>query len=70
MRVSTEFYKSLYTTEKVNYKVQEKLLRNVKTKLSKEKQTELDKPFSDKEVWKAIQNLPNGKSPVEFYKEF
>ena len=76
MRVSTEFYKNLYTTEKVNYKVQEKLLRNVKTKLSKEKQTELDKPFSDKEIWKAIQNLPNGKSPgldgfpVEFYKEF
>ena len=76
MRVSTEFYKNLYTTEKVNYKVQEKLLRNVKTKLSKEKQTELDKPFRDKEIWKAIQNLPNGKSPgldgfpVEFYKEF
>ena len=76
MRVSTEFYKNLYTTEKVNYKVQEKLLRNVKTKLSKEKQTELDKPFTDKEIEKAIEKLPKGKSPgldgfpIEFYKEY
>ena len=76
MRISTEFYKKLYKTEKVNEKIQEKLLRNVKTKLSKEKQTELDKPFTDKEIERAIEKLPNGKSPgldgfpIEFYKKY
>ena len=76
MRISTEFYKNLYTTEKVNTSTQEKLLRNVKTKLSKEKQTELDKPITAKEIEKAIQYLQKGKSPgldgipVEFYKEY
>ena len=34
-------------------KVQEKILRNVKTKLSKENQTELDKPFSSCPTTKA-----------------
>ena len=76
MRISTDFYKKLYTTEKVNDRIQENLLRNIKTKLSKEKQTELDKPFFEKEIEKAIQKLQNGKSPgldgfpIEFYKEY
>ena len=76
MRVATDFYKKLYRTENVNEKTQEKLLRNVKTKLSKEKQTELDKPFTEKEIAKAIEKLQNGKSPgldgfpIEFYKEY
>ena len=76
MRVATDFYKKLYRTENVNEKTQEKLLKNVKTKLSKEKQTELDKPFTEKEIAKAIEKLQNGKSPgldgfpIEFYKEY
>ena len=76
MRISTEFYKKLYTTEKVNNRIQEKLLSNIKTKLSKEKQTNLDKPITEKEIKEAIDNLPNGKSPgldgfpVEFYREY
>ena len=41
MRISTEFYKKLYQTEKVSEKIQEKLLKNVKTKLSKEIDQEL-----------------------------
>ena len=76
MRISTEFYQKLYKTEKVNERIQEKLLRNVKTKLSKEKKIDLDKPFTDKEIEKAIEKLPNGKSPgldgfpIEFYKKY
>ena len=76
MLISTEFYKKLYTTEKVNKNIQERLLNNIKTKLSKEKQISLDKPFTEKEIEEAINNLPEGKSPgldgfpIEFYKEY
>ena len=76
MRISTQFYKDLYTTDKVNEKAQNQLLKNVTTKLSKEAKTTLDKPFSEEEVYKAIMNLPSGKSPgidgfpIEFYKEY
>ena len=76
MRISTQFYKNLYTTQKLNTKTQGKLLSNIKTKLSKEKQTSLDKPITEREIEKAIDLLPNGKSPgldgfpIEFYKEY
>ena len=63
MRISTEFYRKLYTTEKVNNRIQERLLSNIKTKLSEEKRTNLDKPFTEKEIETAINNLPVGKSP-------
>ena len=76
MRISTDFYKKLYSSERVNEKTQEKLLKNVKNKLTKEKRTELDKPFSEEEIEKAIYNLPKGKSPgldgfpIEFYQNY
>ena len=75
MRISSEFYERLYTTENVNNSYQEKLLSNIKTKLSMEKQTDLDKPLTEKEIETAIRILPEGKSPgldgfpIEFYKE-
>ena len=76
MRIATSYYKKLYTSEKVNENVQVKLLNNVKTKLSKEAKTDLDKPITEKEILKAMNNMPLGKSPgidgfpVEFYKEY
>ena len=76
MRISTDFYKNLYTSGKVKKDIQDKLLRNVKTKLSKEDKTTLDKAITEEEVKDAISNLPRGKSPgldgfpVEFYSEY
>ena len=48
MQISTQFYKKLYTTEKLNSKTQGKLLSNIKTKLSQEKQTNLDNPITER----------------------
>ena len=48
---------------KVKKDIQDKLLRNVKTKLSKEDKTTLDKTITEEEVKDAISNLPRGKSP-------
>ena len=76
MRTSTEFFRKLYSEEKVNEKIQDNLLRNIKTKISKEKQTELDKPITEKEIETAIEYLQKGKSPgldgfpIEFYKKY
>ena len=50
MKTATGFYKDLYTTGKVNDRAQEKLLKNVKTKLSVEDKLGLDKPFTEEEV--------------------
>ena len=36
LQISTSFYKDLYTSEKVNKNMQDKILGNLKTKLSKE----------------------------------
>ena len=76
LRIATKYYKDLYTSDKVDEKVQDKLLGNVKTKLSKEAKMNLDKPISEEEVKNAINRLPSGKSPgldgfpIEFYKEY
>ena len=75
-RIATNFYKNLYTSEKVNEKKQDKLLGKVKSKLSKEVSDQLDAPITEEEVKKAIDSLPRGKSPgidgfpVEFYKVY
>ena len=76
VRIASNFYRDLFTSDRVNEKIQQKLLGNVKTKLSKEAKTGLDKPITEGEVRDAIDKLPLGKSPgldgfpVEFYKEY
>ena len=47
LRIATNFYKNLYTSKKVNEKMQEKRLENIKTKLSKDK---LAMPITEDEV--------------------
>ena len=42
LQISTSFYKDLYTSEKVNKNMQDKILGNLKTKLSKEVRDNLD----------------------------
>ena len=52
------------------------MLRNVKSKLSKEAKIDLDKEMTEEEVRNAINKMPSGKSPgldgfpVEFYKKY
>ena len=60
----------------MNEEVQHNLLRNIKTKLSKEQKSNLDKPITREEILDAIKKLPTGKSPgldgfpLKFYKEY
>lgn len=74
MRIATNFYIDLYDPDKVNEKIQKKLLRNVKTKLSNEARSGLDKQITEK-VKNAIDKMQSGKSPgfdsfaAEFYKK-
>ena len=51
MRIASNLYKKLYTFKKVNEKVQHNLLRNIKTKLSKEQKSNLHKPITIDEVY-------------------
>ena len=76
IRITTKFYKNLFTSEGVNEKIQHRLLNNVKTKLSKEERAGLERQITEKEVRDTIDGLRLGKSPgldgfpVEFYKEY
>ena len=54
MRISTNFYKKLYTSEKTDSKAQEKLLGNIKAKLTAEARENLDKDIAEKEAKNAI----------------
>ena len=76
MKISTKFYEHLYTPSKVNTKTQEKLLRNIKKKISKEEREKLDAPITINEVKTSVFQMQSGKSPgldgipVEFYQVF
>ena len=76
MRISTDFYKSLYTPNRVDTVKQDRLLRNVKTKLSHDNQRILDAMLSIDELKNAVFGLNTGKSPgldgipIEFYQQF
>ena len=76
MRISTKYYTELYTPGKVNTTTQDKLLRNIKNKITTEQKHKLDAPISIDEVKKTIFQMQPGKSPglhsipIEFYQEF
>ena len=76
IEIATNFYTNLYTPNKVNTKTQDKLLKNVKTKLTTDQKDQLDALITEEEIKTAIFQMLSGKSPgidgvpVEFYKEF
>ena len=75
-RISTKFYTELYTPSKVNEKTQDRLLRNIKKKITAEQRATLDAPLTIEEIRKTIFQIQTGKSPgldgipIEFYQEF
>ena len=76
IRIATKFYRNLYTQNKVNTKTQDRLLRNIKTKVTQEQKLKLDAQNLEDEVKTAIFQMQKGKSPgldgipVEFYQEY
>ena len=76
LNIATNFYTDLYTPDRVNPKTQDKLLKHIKTKLSKDQKDKLDALITEEEIKTAIFNLQSDKSPgwdgipIEFYKEY
>ena len=76
MEISTDFYKSLYTPNKVNTATQDKLLKNIKKKISYKQRCTLNARLSDEELRTAAFQLNKDKSPgldglpAEFYQEY
>ena len=76
IEISTKFYKSLYTPNKVNTATQDKLLKNIKKKISQREKEILDAPLEDKELMTAAFQLKKDRSPgldglpTEFYQEY
>ena len=76
MRISTKFYKQLYTSGKVKEEKQDKLLSNIKTKIKHSQKQILDALIDLEELRIAIFQMKTGKSPgldgipVEFYQEY
>ena len=76
MNIATKFYTNLYTPSKVNTKTQERILGNIKCKVTQEQRQTLDAPITLEEIKKAVFQMQTGKSPgldgipIEFYQEF
>ena len=76
IRISTDFYKDLYTPNKVNTRTQNKLLKNIKTKITTEQREKLDAEITEDEIRAAVFQMQTGKSPgldgipIEFYQEY
>ena len=74
--ITTRFYKNLYTPSKVCTSKQERLLKLIKNKISKEQRDTLDAQLKDEEIEKAVFQLQKNKSPgldglpAEFYQEY
>ena len=76
MKISTEFYKKLYTPSKVNTSTQDKLLKDISKTITIDDKLKLDSPITMKELKEAVFQMMKGKSPgldgipVEFYQEY
>ena len=71
-----KFYQELYAEEPTNGKIQRDFLDNINLKLADHEQIECDGEIAIQELTKALQTMPNNKSPgkdgltKEFYKTF
>ena len=76
MDITANFYKKLYTPTSVNTQTQERLLRLITRKISREQKEALDARLLDEEIEKAVFQLHKNKSPgvdglpAEFYQEY
>ncbi len=74
--VATDFYTELFSPKPVDSKATEKLLRNIKNKISPVQRASLDEVITLEELEKAVFKLQKGKSPgpdglpAEFYQVF
>ena len=76
LRITSEFYKKLYTASETNSSSQKALLKNIKKTLSQTHKDLLDSPITLEELEKAVKSLNKEKSPginglpAEFYQMF
>ena len=76
IKIATKFYTDLYTPNKVNTRTQDRLLRNIKKKITQEQKEKLDAPILEEEIKTAVFQMQSGKSPgfdgipIEFYQEY
>ena len=76
IEISTNFYKNLYTPNKVDINTQNKLLRKINRLVSHKDRSTLNANLTDEELFKAAFQLKGDKSPgldgipIEFYQEY
>ena len=74
--VMRNYYVDLYTAEPVNGQSQDKILRDIRKRLTSQQRNSIDGKLTHKELGEAAKALNNGKSPgsdgipAEFYKKF
>ena len=76
IRITTDFYKKLYTPSPVNLRTQHELLKLVDKQISESHKCMLDAALTEKELQTAVSDLNADKSPridgvtAEFYQQF
>ena len=76
LHIAHKFYSDLFTPVHTDSKVQDRLLRNITTRVTPEHRLSLDAPLTIEELTKAITTMPLEKSPgldglpIEFYITF
>ena len=76
MQIATDFYTKLYARKNTNQQTADRLLRNIKKKITPEQMDTMDALITKEELTKAVMRLQKGKSPgpdgipAEFYQKF
>ena len=75
-QTSIDYYTKLFTPTQTDKKKQEKLLKNIRKRITNSQRATLDSLITMEEIEKAVMTLQKGKSPgpdgipVEFYQHF